>query len=256
MLAAVYVMPVPASELWTNSNAALDRAIELDPELPQPHATRGYLRYWVGRWEDAEAPLARALELDPDYTDAMQWLAEVYSRLGRAEAAERLIQRALSREPFSRGVTSAAAEVYYLTDLEEAVSYCLRLLELGQTEVGLQALWYGLLYDDRIDEARTRAGEWVDALELPPGQVGGAFDGARNHLRCHREVSRQVSPAPCTLRSSTAHSRPARFRSWSDAPTSASRRSSERSSKTMSTRWAFSSDPHSGRCGTTRGSGP
>jgi tetratricopeptide (TPR) repeat protein len=109
----------------------------------------------------------------------MQWLAEVYSRLGRMEEAERLIQRALGREPFSRGVTAAAVEVYYLIDLDEAISYCLRLLELGQTETGLQSLWYGLLFHDRIDEARTRAHEWVealvDALMLPPDQVNGAL---------------------------------------------------------------------------------
>lgn len=177
MLGAVYLMPAPASEIWTRSNAALDRAIELDPELPQPYATRGYLYYWVGRWEDAEAPLVRALELDPDYTDAMQWLAEVYSRSGRTDEAERLIQRALAREPYSRGVTAAAVEIYYLVDPEKAISYCLRLLELGHTEPGLHSLWYGLLFQDRIDEARVRAREWVDALGLPPEQVEGAVTG-------------------------------------------------------------------------------
>lgn len=177
MLGAGYHMPAPASELWANSNAALDRAIELDPDLPQPYAVRGYFRYWVGRWEDAEDPLLRALELDPEYGDAMQWLAEVYSRLGRMEEARRLVARALSQEPFSRAVTNAAADVYYLDDLEEAISYCRRLVELGHAETGLQALWYGLLYQDRIDEARATAVEWVDALGLPANQVGGAITG-------------------------------------------------------------------------------
>jgi len=176
-LAAMYVTPLPASEMWTSANAAIERAIELDPRLPQPWATRGAFRYWVGRWEDAVAPLEHALELDPEYTQALQNLAQVYSRLGRTEEARALIQRALAREPFSRGVTAAAVETYHLIDLDEAASYCLRLLELGQTEGGLQALWYTRLFQGRFDDARTRAHEWVDAVGLPLEQVGGAITG-------------------------------------------------------------------------------
>lgn len=177
VLAAVYHAPFPASRIWDGANAALDRAIALDPDLPQPYAARGYLLYWVGRWEEAVAPLVRALELDPDYADAMQYLAEVYSRLERNEEADRLIQRALSREPFSRGVTGAAVEVYDVIDADEAISYGQRRLELGQVETGLQGLWYSLLHQGRIDEARVRGREWVDALGLPPEQVSGAISG-------------------------------------------------------------------------------
>lgn len=204
MLAAVYVAPLPASEMWASSNAAIDRAIELDPTLPQPHAARGYFRYFVGRWEDAVAPLERALELDPDYTDAMQNLAQVYSRLGRVEEARGLIQRAVAREPFSRGVASAAVEVYHLIDLEEATSYCLRLLELGQTEVGLHALWNTLLFRDRFGEARTRAHEWVDALGLPPDQIEGALVGLDDTFRAIERY--RTTGEPGTVHPALVHS--------------------------------------------------
>ncbi len=175
MLASVYHTQLPPSEMWASSNAAIDRALAIDPDLPQAHAVRGYFSYWAGLWEDADEPLVRALELDPNYTEAMQWLAQVYSRTGRDEEAETLIERAIRREPFSRGITNAAASIYQVLDLDEAAGHALRLIELGQVETGLQALWYTRLYQGRVGEAREAARDWTRELGMPEADADGAF---------------------------------------------------------------------------------
>jgi tetratricopeptide (TPR) repeat protein len=66
------------------AEAALRKAIELDPELAEAHealATLDVLRLW--RWNEAEQEYKRAIELNPNFAEAHARFAEYYDSMGR-----------------------------------------------------------------------------------------------------------------------------------------------------------------------------
>jgi serine/threonine-protein kinase len=64
----------PPTEVYPLATEAAMRALEIDPGLPQAHASLGYTRLFFDRdWASAEQAFRRAIELDPQYPSAHQW---------------------------------------------------------------------------------------------------------------------------------------------------------------------------------------
>ena len=64
-----------SKEAMTRARNAADRALELDPELPEAHLARALaLMYRDFAYDAAKAGFDRALELNPNYADAHLWL--------------------------------------------------------------------------------------------------------------------------------------------------------------------------------------
>ena len=113
---------------------SLDRALALDPNLPETHLALGYYRYCgqrdftggleefqqaekdlpnnvdviraigliqrrLGRWDEAIAAQRRAVELDPRNIDAAMLLASTYSSVRRFPEAHAIADRILALEP-------------------------------------------------------------------------------------------------------------------------------------------------------------
>ena len=51
----------------TEGAAATIKALQIDPELAEAHATLGYVRHYEWQWRDAEKEFTRAIELNPGY---------------------------------------------------------------------------------------------------------------------------------------------------------------------------------------------
>jgi DNA-binding winged helix-turn-helix (wHTH) protein/TolB-like protein/Flp pilus assembly protein TadD len=63
---------------------AVNRALELDEELGEAHASLGHIRtQYEHDWVGAERALRRAIELSPGYAPAHQWLGLLLGALGR-----------------------------------------------------------------------------------------------------------------------------------------------------------------------------
>jgi superkiller protein 3 len=62
---------------------ALERCVELQPDLSEAHNNLGIAYHLAGRDDDARAALRRAVELDPENADARANLDEVETRAGR-----------------------------------------------------------------------------------------------------------------------------------------------------------------------------
>lgn len=76
--------------------AAMEEAIEQDPENARIHHFAGQLNFRAGRYPEAEAAFKRALELDPYLSDAHNFLGAVYAVVGNPAEAERSYRRALA----------------------------------------------------------------------------------------------------------------------------------------------------------------
>ena len=81
--------------------AEIERALALEPDLAEAHASLGHV-YWLGwRVADAERALRRALTLDPNYATAHLWLGRVLQMDGRLDEALIEMKSAVDLDPLA-----------------------------------------------------------------------------------------------------------------------------------------------------------
>lgn len=89
-----------AVENYRKATAYIKRALELDGELSEAHASLGRLkRSHEWDWTGAEREFKKAIELDPNNAVAMAWYAQMLSFLGRSDEALALIDHAVEVDP-------------------------------------------------------------------------------------------------------------------------------------------------------------
>lgn len=80
--------------------AEAERALTLDPGLPQAHLALGYYYYWgYRRYDHAVAQFNRALQLAPNSVDAILGLAFIARRRGQFEQTLTLLRQAVVLAP-------------------------------------------------------------------------------------------------------------------------------------------------------------
>jgi TolB-like protein/tRNA A-37 threonylcarbamoyl transferase component Bud32/Tfp pilus assembly protein PilF len=153
---AEYGLALP-NGLRPKARAAVQRALELAPDLAEVHCASGALAFicdWD--WPRAARDLQRAVELNPRYVPARQWLSYYLVFIeGRAEEAVAQARRAVELDPLASlvvmqlGMTLMGAGRY-----EEAAAPLQRAAELAPA-MFLPTIHLGLLYNHlgRSDEA-------------------------------------------------------------------------------------------------------
>ena len=82
------------------------KALALEPDLAEAHASLGIVYTYWGKFADAEKELKRALDLNPNYVMAHHWWALHLVCLGRLEEALAENDRARQLDPFSLPVNN------------------------------------------------------------------------------------------------------------------------------------------------------
>ncbi|MEZ4416790.1 MAG: hypothetical protein R3E10_13660 [Gemmatimonadota bacterium] len=135
---------VDAEGAWVRAEAAAARALALDPELAEAHASLGLIHGFRYRLQRGVAELERAIELNPAYAPARHWHSLQLSELGRGGEAVEEARVAHELDPLSMPI---------------------------RTDLGYALLWAGRALDAK------RA--FQDALELsadyPPAWFGLAL---------------------------------------------------------------------------------
>ncbi len=92
----------PARELMPKAKEAALKALTLDDQLAEGHASLGQIvAYYDYDFVTAEREYRRAIELNPNYATAHQWLAEHLAATKRIDEALVEIDRALDLDPMS-----------------------------------------------------------------------------------------------------------------------------------------------------------
>ena len=96
---------MPATEAYPRAYAAAKKAVELDDQSSEAHASLAFVSFF-GRWDaaTAEREYRRAIELDPHNALAHHWYASYLSTLGRYPESLAEIERAQALDPNSRSV--------------------------------------------------------------------------------------------------------------------------------------------------------
>jgi TolB-like protein/DNA-binding winged helix-turn-helix (wHTH) protein/Flp pilus assembly protein TadD len=124
---------VPVEQAMPRARAAAEKALELDSNLAEAHASLGLIAPFNNwNWADAERHYQRAIELNPNYATAHHWYAEGYLMpVGRAEEAIAEMRKAQELDPLSAVIaTDLGKELYFVRRYDEALVELHRALEL------------------------------------------------------------------------------------------------------------------------------
>lgn len=138
------------------ARAAVDRALELDPNNAAAYALSGDLMISFERnYADAKAAFEKALELDPNDVDVLYQAGVYYAFTGRPEPALDLALRTYERDPLFTPVHSLLGFVYnQLGRYEDAEAISRKRLEVAPESYGsYYYLALSLFYMGRYDEA-------------------------------------------------------------------------------------------------------
>jgi serine/threonine-protein kinase len=178
------------------AKAAVDRALMLDPDLPEAHAAMGYYHYWgFLDYDNALREFAIAQAAQPNNSDVALGIAFVRRRQGRIRESLASFHRALELEPRSDRVAGHLGYTYSLArNRDEAARYVDRAVALSPDEPGpyIQKAWViHLRHDGDTQKARSvleEAGdvvadhEVVDRLWVLLDVVDRDFERARERL--------------------------------------------------------------------------
>ena len=93
---------LPPKEYLGRAKAAAQKALQLDDQLAEAHASYGATVFWLDRnWTEAETQYQRALDLNPNSVDAHLSYAHMLSNTGRHDEALAEIKRAETLDPLS-----------------------------------------------------------------------------------------------------------------------------------------------------------
>lgn len=171
----------PSAELAPRARAAANRALELQPSLPEAHVSiASVYDTFDWNWKAAEEAYRKAIKLRPGDVLAHQWYALLLTRLGRMAEAQSEMQAALRLDPLSPALNLAAAySAYYGGRYDEASTLCVSALGI-KSEMALAHLQIAVIriqqrnYNDARKEL-AQGGDSSAAIAL--GGVLGARQG-------------------------------------------------------------------------------
>jgi TolB-like protein/Flp pilus assembly protein TadD len=112
----------------------IQRALEIDPDLAEAHASLGY-QYMVDyNWPESERELKRAIELNPNYPQAHQWNGMRLMMNGKYDEARISLLRALEIDPTSTGINFYYGVLLEVTGrIDECIQHSKKLIEMEPT---------------------------------------------------------------------------------------------------------------------------
>ena len=180
----------PEAETYSRIRSAAERALALDDQSSEAHASFAIALWWQRNWPGAERELRRALELNPG-SGAGGWYALLLSGTGRVEEAAQLSRRWTVVDPFSLlGTVTSAWLSYVARDYDGAIEQSQRALELNDAWAPAYAN-LSLAYTQKgmYDEATRAASKAVElgGRQISSFQANLAYVHARAGRRAETE---------------------------------------------------------------------
>lgn len=199
---------LPPSECFNPALEAARRAVELDPDLSEAHASLGFsLHVGIFDWKAAEVHFQRALELNRNNTNAYLWYSTFLFMSGRFEQGFEYAIRSTELDPLSPySHYNIGSGLYYARRFREAREQHQKVVdefpEYGMGYYGLAKLERYLGDVDIASETNAKAFELLDGATIVQISTAESFaalgkiDDARAKLRELDEAAtrRFVSP--------------------------------------------------------------
>jgi tetratricopeptide (TPR) repeat protein len=124
---------VAPRDAFAQAKKAVDRALELDPDLGAAHASLGHIRtQFELDWLGAEQAYRRAIELDPYYAPAWQWRGILLGLTGRFDQAIESMRQAQALDPVTPAYSALVGMLMmYDRRYDDAIEQLTRTLEMN-----------------------------------------------------------------------------------------------------------------------------
>jgi TolB-like protein/Tfp pilus assembly protein PilF len=167
-------------EAAPKAKAAIEKALALDPDLPEAHAVAGMVAAnYEPDYPQAEREFKRAIELGPDLAITHYRYAWTFlSVVGRHDEAIAEMKRAMELEPLSihQGANYASV-LFYARHFDEALVQARKMYELDPNHPGARNwLCYALDADGRYPEAQALAEAAIQADSTRLNVISACLD--------------------------------------------------------------------------------
>jgi serine/threonine-protein kinase len=199
--AYLYKFNLTREKSWADkASVAVERARQLDPDLPEVNSTAGELAARTGKPKEAIAAFERTLAVHPNDFDALLGLGRAQDLMGEATPAEQTYRRAIALQPSSwigysklggffygqgryaeaaemfrrvitlapdnaRAFSNLGAAYYYMEDLDRALAAFERSIALEPSDLAYSNVGALRYYLGRYSEA---AAAFEKALQMVP----------------------------------------------------------------------------------------
>ncbi|HEX9639384.1 MAG TPA: protein kinase [Acidobacteriota bacterium] len=128
---------IDPKEGWPKMEAALARALALDPSIPETHNGVAALHWYYHRdLTAAERSFRRAIELDPNYPNTHNHYGHYLVLTGRPREGLAQIRKGLALDPTTlRFHFNVGRMLYYTRQYQKAIAHLRESLELDQNDV-------------------------------------------------------------------------------------------------------------------------
>jgi TolB-like protein len=179
-----------------------ERALSLDPTLPETYIALGYLADGDRRRDTAQALYRRAIVLRPSYASAYQWLGNSIWVGGQLEQGEVMLQRASELDPRSAIIANNHGMVLVaMGHFAEAKNLCAPFLQSDpENQTCLELTTIAALELGDLAQARVWAMRYA-AVTNPGAQVEVAqvFDALQGHGDRHAIAVRLATYLPQSI---------------------------------------------------------
>jgi TolB-like protein len=185
-LESAYFGSAPWDVALQRTLAASNRAIQLDPDMPEGWAVRAFARFALeGNWSAAESDFQRALELGPTSADVLQSYSTYLTDRARHIEAIEASRKAEDRAPFSVAASRQVAWAYYMArQYDNAIRQARRTLEIepgyapARTVLGRALLLAGRAAEG-VSELQAVGRDYEQMLALGYAMAGRREDAMR-----------------------------------------------------------------------------
>jgi tetratricopeptide (TPR) repeat protein len=138
---------VAPKEANSKAKWAAEKALELDPALPQAHGVLGAIKlFYEWDWMGAEREIKRSIELRPNASTLYSYYLEAMGRVNEAEAAAKHAQELEPLSPLVKNDVGYA--LYYERQYDEAIQQASETLEIDPNFL-LALILRGRVYEQK-----------------------------------------------------------------------------------------------------------
>lgn len=146
---------------FTKGRLAAQKALELDSELAEAHASMAFL-LWLQdwNWTEADQEFKKALRLNPKYATAHHWYSLFLAETGRTTLALERVKHALTLDPLSLPINSDFGRIlYFARRYDESLEQFQKTLEMDPN-------FKAALADVRpVYEQKGMYNDWLSAMD-------------------------------------------------------------------------------------------
>lgn len=161
---------VPPFEAMPAARRAAQKAIQLDPDLAEGHASLADILFHFERnWQGADCEYRRAIQCNPGYATGYRWYANLLAAKGLHESAHIAIMHSLEIDPVSPITLVRAGAISHLARrFDEAIEHYKNALDLDPNFVWTH------IYLAQALEQMSRFKEAIREFEIATKLAGGS----------------------------------------------------------------------------------